>query len=138
MTISAFRVWSEIGRGALAPSIGTLSIVALVALGCSDSDDEARANPLVTTPAPDEPGAGLDADRPDPCRGVPLPADQAYIAPGLCASAVAFDQSGLRQIGFADNGDLIGVRTSGEVVRFRDANGDGMFDGATEISVIGN
>jgi glucose/arabinose dehydrogenase len=81
---------------------------------------------------------GLGADRPDPCRGVPLPPDQHYVAPGLCASAVAFDVDALRQISFASNGDLLGVKTNGDVVRFRDLDGNGMFSGANEISAIGN
>jgi glucose/arabinose dehydrogenase len=77
-------------------------------------------------------------DRPDPCRGVPLPADQHFVAPGLCASAVAFELDGLRQIGFASNGDLIGVRTTGDVMRFRDLDDDGMFAGASEVGTLGN
>jgi glucose/arabinose dehydrogenase len=77
-------------------------------------------------------------ERSDPCRGIALPADQHYVAPGLCASAVALGQQGLRQITFAENGDLIGVRTSGEIVRFRDLDDDGMFQGADEIRAIAN
>jgi glucose/arabinose dehydrogenase len=122
------------GRALLAASL-----TSLVAFGCGDSDDDATPrNPLVTAPVPEQPGAGLGSERPDPCRGVPLPADQHYVAPGLCASAVAFGQEGLRQISFASNGDLIGVQTSGDVVRFRDLDADGMFDGAAEIVVLGN
>jgi len=69
---------------------------------------------------------------------VPLPPDQHYVAPGLCASAVALDQRNLRQITFASNGDLLGVEQSGSVIRYRDVNADGMFDGATEIVELGN
>jgi glucose/arabinose dehydrogenase len=120
--------------------LGVVVALLLAGLGCGDSDEAGSAvrNPLNTAPGPVEPSAGLDADRPDPCRGVALPPDQHFVAPGLCASAVAFDQEGLRQISFASNGDLIGVRTSGDVVRFRDADGDGSFAGSSEISVLGN
>jgi glucose/arabinose dehydrogenase len=67
-----------------------------------------------------------------------LPADEHYVAPGLCASAVAFGMEGLRQISFASNGDLIGVQTSGDIVRFRDLDADGQFTGDQEILVIGD
>jgi glucose/arabinose dehydrogenase len=49
------------------------------------------------------------------------------VAPGLCARAVATNLGELRQITFAPNGDLFGVRTDGTIRRFRDANGDGVF-----------
>jgi glucose/arabinose dehydrogenase len=114
----------------------TAAIAALVLPACGDSDE--APGPLVTAPSPALPSPGLENTRPDPCRGVPLPADQHFVAPGLCASAVAFGQDGLRQLGFASDGDLIGVRTSGEVVRFRDVNEDGLFDGEAEISTIAN
>jgi glucose/arabinose dehydrogenase len=117
-------------------SRGLVASIPVWGLGCGD--DSTSAVPIDTVPGPDEPGAGLDTDRPDPCRGVALPADQHYVASGLCASAVALDQEGLRQISFASNGDLIGVRVSGEVVRFRDANDDGMFGGSAEIVTIAN
>jgi glucose/arabinose dehydrogenase len=127
--------------GRLGPALGVLAVsIPLFGLGCGDSgdsEDEVR-NPLETVPGPAEPGAGLGTERTDPCRGVPLPADQHYVAPGLCASAVAFEQEGLRQITFASNGDLIGVRASGDVLRFRDVNDDGMFSGAAEIATLGN
>jgi glucose/arabinose dehydrogenase len=120
--------------------LAVLGASPLALSACSDSgDSESTArNPLDTAPSPAQPAAGLDANRPDPCRGVALPSDQHFVAPGLCASAVAFGQDGLRQISFASNGDLIGVRTSGEVVRFRDSDGDGSFHGAAEITVLGN
>ncbi|HTV18423.1 MAG TPA: hypothetical protein VMG12_07125 [Polyangiaceae bacterium] len=127
------RPWLYLGRGLVAASIP-----AFIASGCGSDDDETAATPIDTTPGPSEPGAGLGNERPDPCRGIPLPADQAFVAPGLCASAVALDQEGLRQISFASNGDLIGVKTSGDVVRYRDVNEDGMFSGQTEIVTLGN
>jgi glucose/arabinose dehydrogenase len=133
MTTLTSRPWLNARRSLCAASLSSLA-----AFGCGDSDDSITATPVVTTPTPGQPGAGLGTDRPDPCRGVALPADQHYVAPGLCASAVALDQTGLRQISFASNGDLIGVRTSGDIVRFRDESADGMFDGAAEISVLGN
>lgn len=102
----------------------SLLVIALVA-GCGDDE--------TTTSTPDtiieEPEAGV-------CRGVPLPTDQHYVAPGLCASAVALDQGRLRQISFTSDGDLLGVRTNGEILRYRDLNDDGMFEGSAEVSVI--
>jgi glucose/arabinose dehydrogenase len=93
--------------------------------------------PADTAPDPSNPSAGLSPDRPDPCRGVALPADQHFVAAGLCVSAVAFDQEGLRQITFTSNGDLIGVHVDGQVVRFRDSNNDGRFQGSSEIVILG-
>jgi glucose/arabinose dehydrogenase len=114
-------------------------LLSLLALGCGGADDSGlTSSPIETRPGPTEPSAGLDADRPDPCRGMALPADQHYVAPGLCASAVALDQRGLRQITFASNGDLIGVEQSGSVIRYRDVDDDGMFDGAVEIVELGS
>jgi glucose/arabinose dehydrogenase len=118
---------------------------ALAATACGDSDST-TATPVEIVQAPAQPGSPAKpgskkpgkAKRPDPCRGVPLPADQHFVPAGLCASAVAFDQDELRQIGFARNGDLIGVRTSGDVVRFRDVNDDGLFEGETEVVTIAN
>lgn len=127
-------------RSLLVLSRGLVAAVipACVMSGCGEDSDETTATPIDTTPAPEQPGEGLDGDRPDPCRGVPLPSDAHFVAPGLCASAVALGQEGLRQISFAGNGDLIGVKTSGDVVRYRDVNDDGRFDGATEIVTLGN
>jgi len=64
---------------------------------------------------------------PDPCRGVALPAAQHFVASGLCARVVASHQGELRQISFAPNGDLFGVTVQGQIRRYRDANGDGVF-----------
>ena len=117
------------GRGIFAASL-----LPWLVFACGESNDSGLvANPIETQPAPNQPGAGLDANRPNPCRGVALPPDQHYVAPGLCASAVALEQPNLRQISFASNGSLIGVEQSGSVIRYRDVNDDGMFDGATEI-----
>lgn len=133
MAVFKLRPWLVFGRGLIAASIP-----ACVASGCGSDDDTTAATPIDTTPGPEQPGAGLGSERPDPCRGVPLPADEHYVAPGLCASAVALGQEGLRQISFTSNGDLIGVKKSGEVVRYRDLDDDGMFDGASEIVTLGN
>lgn len=71
---------------------------------------------------------------PDPCRGgVPLPPDQHFVAPGMCASLVGTDLGALRQITFAPNGDLFGVTLKGSIQRLRDADGDGFFQ-PSEIS----
>lgn len=74
----------------------------------------------------------------DPCRGIELPAEQYYVAPDLCVRAVATDQGRLRQITFAANGDLIGVTAPGNIVRYRDVNADGRFEGSSEIMTIGS
>lgn len=68
-------------------------------------------------------------EAPDPCRGVGLPADQHYVAKGLCARVVATNQGELRQITFAPNGDLFGVTIQGSIRRYRDLNGNGVFEG---------
>ena len=123
-------------RSAHAPRFSLLALLAGLGVACGGSDDDALARPIETTPGPALPATGLDTDRPDPCRGVPLPSDQHYVAPGTCASAVAFDEPGLRQLTFTSDGDLLGVRTDGQIVRFRDVNGDGMFLGAGEVIAI--
>jgi glucose/arabinose dehydrogenase len=69
----------------------------------------------------------------DPCRGIPLPADQHYAPKGMCARLVAARLSGLRQITFAPDGDLFGTSTSGTIWRFHDADGDGFF-APTEVA----
>lgn len=116
--------------------LGAAALCSLLGVACGSDSEEPRE--IETAQPPSTPAAGLDGERADPCRGVPLPADQHYVAPGLCASAVAFDEEGLRQITFTSNGDLLGVRTSGAVMRFRDVNADGMFLGAGEIVEIAN
>ena len=45
----------------------------------------------------------------------------------MCARTVATGQAGLRQIVFSSNGDLWGVTANGQIKRFRDANGDGVY-----------
>jgi glucose/arabinose dehydrogenase len=74
-------------------------------------------------------GGGAPAAVGDPCRGVALPPGEHYVAPGLCASTVATGQGALRQISFSSNGDLWGVTAEGQIRRFRDADGDGAFQG---------
>jgi hypothetical protein len=112
-----------------------LLALALGAPACSDSDDGDTGGSTGN-------GNGGDNDppsaRPDPCRGIALPASQHYVAPDLCARAVAVQQGRLRQIAFAQNGDLIGVRSSGEILRYRDLDDDGMYQGADEIATIAN
>jgi glucose/arabinose dehydrogenase len=82
-------------------------------------------------------GMGGGADLADPCRGLELPIDQHYAAPGLCVRAVATEQGRLRQIAFTSNGDLIGVTVPGSIVRYRDGNDDGSFAGTSEIVTLG-
>jgi len=126
-------------HSARAGLLGAIAVLPLSGFGCSDSkrSEATPPAPIDTAPNPSDPAAGLAADRLDPCRGVALPTDQHFVAPGLCASAVAFDQDALRQISFAANGDLIGVTIGGAVVRFRDSNGDGRFQGRSEIVTLG-
>lgn len=68
----------------------------------------------------------------DPCRGVPLPADQHFVAAGLCARVLASPPriSAIRQITFAPNGDLFGVTIYGDVLLLHDADGSGDFEAA--------
>jgi glucose/arabinose dehydrogenase len=63
----------------------------------------------------------------DPCRGTALPTAQHYVPSGMCARTVATGQGALRQLVFSSNGDLWGVNGSGQIKRFRDANGDGVY-----------
>lgn len=73
-------------------------------------------------------GQPLPAAQGDPCRGVALPGDQHYAAPGTCARLVASGIGGLRQVTFAPDGTLFGVATSGSIFRFHDDDGDGFFE----------
>jgi glucose/arabinose dehydrogenase len=75
-------------------------------------------------------------DTTGPCTGARLPDGQYYVQPGLCVRAVANQQSSTRQITFAPNGDLIAVRASGEIVRYRDLNKNGFFETGDEIKQI--
>jgi glucose/arabinose dehydrogenase len=115
------------------------ALLPLSGFGCGDSKpvETTSPTPVDMTPKPSGASPGPAGARPNPCRGVALPTDQHFVAPGLCASAVAFDQDALRQISFTSNGDLIGVRIGGAVVRFRDSNGDGKFQGPSEIVILG-
>ena len=70
---------------------------------------------------------GAAVAMPDPCRGTPLPANAHFVAAGMCARTVATGQGDLRQLTFSSNGDLWGVTDPGQIKRFRDANGDGIF-----------
>jgi glucose/arabinose dehydrogenase len=70
---------------------------------------------------------GGTASVPDPCRGTALPTNAHYVPSGMCARTVATGQGALRQITFSSNGDLWGVNGNGQIKRFRDANGDGVY-----------
>ncbi len=74
--------------------------------------------------APADAGIGVNGV----CRGVPLPANEHYVAPGMCARLVGRGQGQLRQITFAPNGDLFGTIVGGNIRRYRDVNGDGVYD----------
>jgi glucose/arabinose dehydrogenase len=94
----------------------TLLLASLPAwlLGCSSSSSDAN-------------DAAPDLVQSGDCLGVRLPQAEHFVASGLCVRAVSNKQGELRQIMFAPNGDLIGVRVSGSIVRYRDLNGDGVF-----------
>lgn len=133
---------------------------AIVALGCAgcdiddDDDGQGNGNPRPQIDAGGEGEGEQDAGEPDEdggseevselcSTGIQIPEDQHFVAPGLCATVVAYEHAGLRQITFASNGDLFGVQTSGAILRFRDFDGDKQFDpGAPETvrwgSVGGN
>jgi hypothetical protein len=83
-------------------------------------------------PEPSSGASGASVDRLlDPCRGLPLPVDQHYVPPGLCARAIATKQGPVRELTFAPNGDLIAVTRTGTIRRYRDTNGNGVFDPGT-------
>jgi glucose/arabinose dehydrogenase len=122
----------------------TFSVRSLVVLAALEACKPSRGD-LVKSGAPpaaprevaataaDNVAADASLSARDPCRGVALPADQHYVAPGLCARAVALRQGPVREITFMPNGDLIAVRRDGVIRRYRDVNGNGFFDdGAPE------
>lgn len=76
-----------------------------------------------TTPPP---GTSYPQAEGDPCRGLPLPTDQSHVPSGLCASVVALNISGARQLAFAPNGDLF-VGTDTTLFLLRDEDGDGSY-----------
>jgi glucose/arabinose dehydrogenase len=116
-----------------------LTMLTLVAnVGCSKRPADPGRPPVeATNPSPASAQAEASPGSPAParaattgavCRGEPLPADQHYVAAGLCATLVAKKQGKLRDIEFLPNGDLIGVKKDGEIVRYRDTNQNGVFD----------
>jgi glucose/arabinose dehydrogenase len=119
----------------------TFFILTLVTTGCDKRaiDEGKRPVERAAPAAPTGPTSAPEARAPesekpsvkarDLCRGERLPADLHYVPPGLCAVAVATGQGELRDIDFTPNGDLVGVRKNGAVVRYRDVNQNGVFDG---------
>jgi len=130
-----------LSRAVLALAAASMSIIA-----CGDDDDDGTGEPRAGAGSGGDGagasgalgGEGGSGEPGDPCRGLALPADAHFVAEGLCARAVALNQGVLRQISFTSNGDLIGVRVSGQIVRYRDVNDDGMFEGDDEIVEIAN
>ncbi len=114
-----------------------LAVVA-IAFGASLAGCDASSDPVATggdePRGPDNPLTGEEQG--GLCRGRALPADHAFVADGLCVRAVAENQGKLRQLTFASNGDLIGVTSSGRILRYRDSNEDGMFAGTGEVVTI--
>jgi len=85
---------------------------------------------------PDASGSGSDASTSADsgatsalCQGgIGIP-DDVHVAPSdVCVRAVATKQEKLRQIAFAQNGDLYGVTQEGIIRRYRDLNGNGSFE----------
>jgi glucose/arabinose dehydrogenase len=132
----------------------TVSMTALFAscafIACSDSNDEGAADgsggssgsagtggTIVGAGSSAIGKAQSDSALADPCRGIELPRGEYHVAPGLCVRAVATNQGELRQIAFTSNGDLVGVRMSGDIVRYRDTDDDGIFTG-DEVTKLGS
>ena len=115
-----------------------------VTSSCSDATGNPAADPatvpLPASPPPAPPPAFPEAGPPTTqCPGIRLPDDQHYAPAGVCVTAVATGQGLLRQIAFAPNGDLFGVRKEGEILRYRDTNRNGVFEpGAPETVVVAN
>jgi len=110
------------------------------AMGACGEDGSSGGDPEGGAPdapsAPDAPpvqpdldaGGGADADAGiAPCRGVPLPKGSHFVAPGMCATVVAQGLGNLRQITFSPDGELLGATKDGAVLRFRDADHDGVY-----------
>jgi len=116
----------------------TLAFLSLVAGASLAGCDAAPVESDVPPPDDVDPTNPLTTEAAGLCRGIALPADQAFVADGLCVRAVAMNQGKLRQITFSTRGDLIGVTSSGSILRYRDENGDGYFEGASEIVAIGD
>src|SRR5580698_6345120 len=110
-----------------------------VALACASlmACNKARTGPPgalpveAVGPAPAT-SAGANASSTGRSRGVALPPDQHYAVPGTCARMVASAQGPLREIMFTPDGDLIGVTHDGFIRRYRDRNGNGVFDAGTD------
>ncbi|MBX3207457.1 MAG: hypothetical protein KF764_20585 [Labilithrix sp.] len=95
--------------------------------GAADPDGGAT-NPDGSSGDPtDDGGTPPPQAKGDPCRGQPLPDDQHYAPPGMCARLVSVGTNGLRQIMFAPNGDMFGQSNNGKIWLFRDADDDGFF-----------
>ena len=111
-------------------ALHTIIVTLQTGAGCDHfarGSGSAGARPVEHSPVTASISAALPAGLSDPCRGTPLPADQHFVASGLCARVVASHQGELRQITFAPNGDLFGVTIPGAIRRYRDANHDGVF-----------
>ncbi len=118
-------------------------LIAAPNVACSKRRTEAGRPPVEAVPTPSAQARSESENTPAPatagaqqkknaCRGDALPADQHFVAEGLCARVVARKQGKLRDIEFLPNGDLIGVKAGGEIVRYRDQNRNGVYDADTE------
>ena len=96
----------------------------------SASNASASASAASTGASTTSSSSGMMVAVGDPCRGTPLPTDQHYVPAGLCARLVAHGMGGLRELTFASNGDLFGVRAGGVIEVLHDGDGDGAFSAA--------
>lgn len=112
----------------------TAAVTAAACMGCAK--DKPGATPLergAKTKSADvsvgeRPGAA--------CGPRGLPPDRHFVAEGHCVRVVAHEQGPLRGLTFAANGDLLAVTSEGEIKRYRDADGDGLYgEGAPETIV---
>jgi glucose/arabinose dehydrogenase len=92
----------------------------------------AETPPAPTLPPRPPPGVPPPIVQSPDCLGASVPPDQHFVAPGLTAKLVANALGQIRQLAFAPDGVLFGVTMSGQLLRFRDANGNGVYD-ASEI-----
>ncbi|HEY8076806.1 MAG TPA: hypothetical protein VIF62_21920 [Labilithrix sp.] len=116
-----------------------VAIAIAVACGGSSSSDSAGATPVENPPGtpPGTPGGPTPPPAMavgDPCRGAPVPADQAHVADGMCARLVANGLGNVRQMTFASDGTMFAGSNNGQIYRLHDDDGDGFF-AASEIKL---
>lgn len=117
--------------------LATLAVAVAVsgALGCDKDkrgstpvERETRTRSAEIDPRP----RGMSAA----CGPRGLPPDRHFVAEGLCARIVGYEQGEPRGITFAANGDLLGVTSGGEIRRYRDVDHDGLFAAGAPETVM--